>query len=73
MDPQKLNGQILLVTGADSVISKGVAIAIAKAGAMILINYVHNANAFNKVVAEINTVGGESFAYKADASEEEKV
>ncbi len=73
MYPQKLNGQIALVTGADSGIGKGVAIAIAKAGAKVLINYMHNANAANEVVAEINTVGGEAFAYKADVSKEEEV
>ncbi|MEB0260733.1 MULTISPECIES: SDR family oxidoreductase [unclassified Mucilaginibacter] len=73
MDPQKLNGQIALVTGADSGIGKGVAIAIAKAGAKVLINYVHNANAANEVVAEINTAGGEEFAYKADVSKEGEV
>jgi glucose 1-dehydrogenase len=73
MDPQKLNGQVALVTGADSGIGKGVAIAIAQAGAKVLVNYVHNQKAADEVVAEIKAAGGEAFAYQADVSKEDEV
>jgi glucose 1-dehydrogenase len=73
MDPQKLNGQVALVTGADSGIGKGVAIAIAQAGAKVLVNYVHNQKAADEVVAEIKAAGGEAFAHQADVSKEDEV
>ncbi|MFD0764913.1 SDR family oxidoreductase [Mucilaginibacter lutimaris] len=73
MEIQKLKGQVALVTGADSGIGKGVALAIAKAGAKVLVNYVHNQEAANEVVAEIADTGGEAFAYKADVSKEDEV
>lgn len=73
MDPQKLKGQVALVTGADSGIGKGVAIAIAQAGARVLVNYVHNQKAADEVVAEIKAGGGEAFAHQADVSKEDEV
>ena len=73
MDPQKLKGQVALVTGADSGIGKGVAIAIAQAGARVLVNYVHNQKAADEVVAEIKAAGGEAFAHRADVSKEDEV
>ena len=73
MVSQKLNGQAALVTGADSGIGKGVAIALAQAGANVLINYVHNKESADEVVGEITSAGGEAFAYKADVSKENEV
>jgi len=73
MDSQKLKGQAALVTGADSGIGKGVAIALAQAGAKVLVNYVHNEQAADEVVAEIKALGGEAFAHKADVSKEDEV
>jgi len=73
MDPQKLKDQVALVTGADSGIGKGVAIAIAQAGAKVLVNYVHNQKAADEVVAEIKAAGGEAFAHQADVSKEDEV
>jgi glucose 1-dehydrogenase len=73
MDSQKLKDQVALVTGADSGIGKGVAIAIAQAGAKVLVNYVHNQKAADEVVAEIKAAGGEAFAHQADVSKEAEV
>jgi glucose 1-dehydrogenase len=73
MESLKLNGQVALITGADSGIGKGVAIAMAQAGAKVLINYVHNKEAADEVVDEITSAGGEAFAYKADVSNEDEV
>ena len=70
---QTLKGQSALVTGADSGIGKGVAIALANAGASVLINYVHNHDAAQEVVNEIKTAGGTAFASHADVSKEEEV
>jgi glucose 1-dehydrogenase len=68
-----LNGQVALVTGADSGIGKGVALAMAQAGAKMLINYVRNHDAANDVVKTIKDAGGEAFAHQADVSKEKEV
>jgi glucose 1-dehydrogenase len=67
-----LNGQVALVTGADSGIGKGVALAMAQAGAKVLINYVRNHDAANDVVKTIKDAGGEAFAHQADVSRERR-
>jgi glucose 1-dehydrogenase len=68
-----LNGQVALITGADSGIGKGVALAMARAGARVLINFVHNHDAADEVVKTIKDEGGEAFAHQADVSREEEV
>jgi glucose 1-dehydrogenase len=73
MNSYSLQGQSALVTGADSGIGKGVALALAQAGAKLLINYAHNQAAADQTVAEIKAAGGEAFAYQADVSHEAEV
>jgi glucose 1-dehydrogenase len=73
MNSYTLQGQSALVTGADSGIGKGVALALAQAGAKLLINYAHNQAAADETVAEIKAAGGEAFAYQADVSHEGEV
>ena len=48
-----LEGQTALVTGAASGIGKAVAVALGKAGADVVVNYVRGADQANEVVAEI--------------------
>ncbi|MDB5148194.1 MAG: glucose 1-dehydrogenase [Mucilaginibacter sp.] len=73
MNSYSLQGQSALVTGADSGIGKGVALALAQAGAKVLINYAHNQAAADQTVGEIKAAGGEAFAYQADVSHEGEV
>jgi glucose 1-dehydrogenase len=68
-----LKGQSALVTGADSGIGKGVALALAQAGASVVINYAHNLDAAEETVGEIKAAGGDAFAYQADVSHEGEV
>ncbi|HEY9195579.1 MAG TPA: SDR family oxidoreductase [Mucilaginibacter sp.] len=68
-----LKGQAALVTGADSGIGKGVALAMAAAGAKLVINYAHHQEAADEVVNQIISSGGEAFAIQADVSHEEEV
>ena len=72
MNPS-LKGQAALVTGADSGIGKGVAMALTAAGAKLVINYAHNHDAAEATVAEIKAAGGEAFAVQADVSHETEV
>lgn len=70
-----LTGQKALITGANSGIGKGVAIAMAKAGADVVINYVSHNDAANEVLEEIkkNGSGSKAYIHEADVSKEEEV
>jgi len=68
-----LAGQKALVTGANSGIGRGVAIALGQAGADVVVNYVTGDDAANDVVDEIRGFGVKAIAYKADVSMEDQV
>src|SRR6202012_3091851 len=70
---QSLRGQSALVTGADSGIGKGVAMALAAAGANVIINYVDAHEIAEKTVDEITAAGGTAYAIHADISKEDDV
>jgi glucose 1-dehydrogenase len=73
MTYQPLKGQKALVTGASSGIGAGVAVALAKAGAEVLVNYAASLPGAQKVVDEIAAAGGKAIAVKADVSQEGEV
>jgi glucose 1-dehydrogenase len=68
-----LANQKALVTGANSGIGLGVAIALGQAGADVVVNYVEGDAAANTAVDEIRKSGVRAFAYQADVSSEEQV
>jgi len=68
-----LIGQKALVTGANSGIGRGVAIALGQAGADVIVNYVAGDDAANAVVEEIRQSGADAHAIKADVSSETEV
>jgi glucose 1-dehydrogenase len=68
-----LSGQKALVTGANSGIGRGVALALGEAGADVVVNYVTGEDAANAVVAEIRRGGAEALAIQADVSSETEV
>jgi glucose 1-dehydrogenase len=68
-----LTGQAAIVTGASSGLGRASAIAFAKAGAKVAVNYNSSADKAHKVVAEIEQAGGEAFACEADTSDEAAV
>jgi glucose 1-dehydrogenase len=68
-----LSGQKALVTGANSGIGKGVAIALGEAGADVVVNYVDGDDAANGVVEAIEKAGSKAYAHKADVASEDQV
>ena len=68
-----LVGQKALVTGANSGIGKGVAVALGRAGADVVVNYVSRPEQAEEVVAEIRHEGGNAIAIQADVSQEDQV
>jgi glucose 1-dehydrogenase len=74
LPPQRiLAGQKALVTGANSGIGRGVAIALGEAGADVMVNYVAGDEAAEAVVKEIRGSGSDAHAIKADVSSEGEV
>jgi len=68
-----LTGQKALVTGANSGIGKGVAIALGQAGADVVVNYVSDDAAAAAVVEEIKKSGSNAYAHQADVASEDQV
>lgn len=68
-----LKGQQALVTGASSGIGKAVAIALAQAGANVVVNYRSGDEEAQKVVDEAGRCGSRVYAHRADVSSEGEV
>ena len=73
MTYQPLQGQNALVTGASSGIGQGVALALARAGADVLVNYVGSREGADKTVHGIEALGRRAIAVDADVSPEAQV
>lgn len=65
-----LDGKIALVTGASRGIGRAVAIALAKEGAAVAVNYAGNAKAAEEVKEIIEQMGGKAITIQADISDE---
>jgi len=68
-----LAGQVAIVTGASRGIGRSIAIALAKEGAKVTVNYASSASAAEALVQEIKDFGGESIAQAGDVSQPEQV
>src|SRR5213078_3010093 len=68
-----LKGQKALVTGANSGIGQAVAIALAKAGADVVVNYVSRPEAADAVVKEASRCGANVYAHRANVAKEDEV
>jgi glucose 1-dehydrogenase len=71
--PQVLVGQKALVTGANSGLGKAIAIALAEAGADVVVNYVAGEGAAEEVVQTIRSGTTAAYAHQADVSQEDQV
>jgi glucose 1-dehydrogenase len=68
-----LKGQKALVTGANSGIGKGIAIALAHAGADVMVNYRNNPEVLDAIRREAEHCGSRVIAHQADVSDETQV
>jgi 3-oxoacyl-[acyl-carrier protein] reductase len=68
-----LSGKVTLVTGGSRGIGRAIAVAFAKAGAAVAIDYRTNSAAANETCAAISDAGGRSAAVQADVSRPEEV
>jgi glucose 1-dehydrogenase len=68
-----LKGQKALVTGANSGIGKGIAIALAHAGADVVVNYYADDAAADWVVDEAARCSSRVYSHRADVSQEDQV
>ncbi len=69
----RLDGRVAIVTGASKGIGAVIALRLAADGASVVVNYAHNAEAAEKVVAAVTMAGGRATAVKADLSQPEGV
>jgi 3-oxoacyl-[acyl-carrier protein] reductase len=63
---QPLSGRTALVTGADRGIGRGIALALARAGCTVAINYHSSPDLAEPVVAELKALGVDALAVRAD-------
>lgn len=70
---QHLKDKVAIVTGSSRGIGKATAIALAEAGATVIVNYANSAGAAEQVVAEITAGGGQALAVKANVAKAEEV
>src|SRR5882757_6979381 len=68
-----LKGQKALVTGANSGIGKGIAIALAHAGADVVINFHSGDDAAQETVEEAGVCSSRVYSHQADVSKEDEV
>ena len=66
----RLAGRVALITGGSRGIGAGIATAFATEGAKIAFTYHHREDRAREVVAEIEKLGGQALAIKADAGSE---
>jgi glucose 1-dehydrogenase len=71
--PSLLTGQKALVTGGNSGIGRAVAIALAAAGADVVVNYYDDEEAAGAVTGEIRDTGSAAEMFQADVAEEAAV
>ena len=66
---KSLHGKVAIITGSSRGIGSEIALTLANAGAKIVINYVNNKPAADKVCAAISDAGGECKVVQADVSD----
>jgi glucose 1-dehydrogenase len=65
----QLDGQVAIVTGADSGIGRGIALQFAQEGATVVVNYAHNQQKAQEVLQTIEQQHGKAIVIQADVSQ----
>ena len=73
MKHPNLSGQVAVVSGASSGIGQACAIALAKAGCSVVINYYSDKEGGEKTLSTIEAAGGKGFIFQADVGNEAEV
>jgi len=68
-DNKELAGKVAIVTGAGRNIGRAIALALADAGAAVVVNARSNQDEADKVVGEINAAGGKAVAVLGDVGD----
>lgn len=68
-----LKNKVAVVTGASRGIGKAIALSLAGQGANVVVNYAGNEEKANEVVNQIQSLGRDAFAFKADVSNQKEV
>jgi len=64
----RLRDRVALVTGSSRGVGKAIALAFAKEGAKVMVNYTSNEKAANEVLETIQKMGGQAKVFKADVA-----
>jgi len=67
-DDVRLKERVALITGSSRGVGKAIALAYAKEGASVVVNYTSNQTAAEEVVKEIKEKGGRATIFKADVA-----
>jgi len=65
----RLKERVALVTGSSRGVGRAIALAYAKEGASVVVNYTSNQTAAEEVVAAIKEKGGRATLFKADVAQ----
>ncbi|MBI3782733.1 MAG: SDR family NAD(P)-dependent oxidoreductase, partial [Deltaproteobacteria bacterium] len=69
----KLDGKVALVTGSSRGIGRGIALAFAREGADLVVNYRRDETAAQEAVGQIKALGRKAVAIQADVTDFEQV